>query len=136
MILARGPRLRPGRRPGDRGAATTELVLVVPLLMFLLLCIVQFALALHAQHIAQTAASRGLAAARAQDATSGAGHARAAATLHLLGGRLLNHPTVHVSRGGESVEAHVVGEVTVVVPGLHLRVAGHATGPVERWTVR
>ncbi|MFE6158804.1 TadE family protein [Streptomyces sp. NPDC056486] len=134
--MASGHWLRRGRRPGDRGAATTELVLVVPLLMFLLLCIVQFALALHAQHIAQTAASRALAAARAQDATSGAGNERASATLRLLGGRLLQHPTVHVSRGGEDVEAHVEGEVVAVVPGLHLRVAGHAAGPVERWTVR
>ncbi|MGW7074633.1 TadE/TadG family type IV pilus assembly protein [Streptomyces sp. NPDC054866] len=134
--MARRRRLRPRRRPKDRGAATTELVLVVPLLMFLLLCIVQFALALHAQHVAQTAASRGLAAARAQDATSQAGNARAAATLRLLGDRLLQHPTVNVSRGGESIEARVEGEVAAVVPGLHLRVAGHAAGPVERWTVR
>lgn len=104
--------------------------------MFLLLCIVQFALALHAQHIAQTAASRALAAARAQDATSGAGNARAAATLRLLGGRLLHDPTVNVSRGGQHAQAHVEGEVAAVVPGLHLRVAGHAAGPVERWTVR
>lgn len=135
MILASGQRRR-GRQLRDRGAATTELVLVVPLLMLLLLCIVQFALALHAQHIAQTAASRALAAARAQDASSGAGGARAAATLRLLGGRVLKHPTVNVSRGAEMVEAHVEGEVAVVVPGLHLRVAGHVAGPRERWTVR
>lgn len=129
-------RPREGTQPADRGAATTELVLVVPLLMLLLLCIVQFALAMHAQHIAQTAASRALAAARAQDATSAAGNARAAATLRLLGGRALNHPSVNVRRGTENVEAHVEGEVAVVVPGLRLRVAGHAAGPSERWTVR
>lgn len=136
MILASGQRRWRGRQLGDRGAATTELVLVVPLLMFLLLCVVQFALALHAQHIAQTAASRALAAARAQDATASAGNARAAATLRLLGGRVLKAPTVNVSRGTEMVEAHVEGEVAAVVPGLHLGVAGHVAGPRERWTVR
>jgi Flp pilus assembly protein TadG len=113
---------------------STELVLVVPLLMILLLFIVQFALALHAQHIAQTAASRALAAARAQDSTAAAGDARAAATLRLLGGRVLKHPTAKVSRGAANVVADVEGEVLVVVPGLHLRVAGHAVGPTERWT--
>ncbi|MEV5942785.1 TadE/TadG family type IV pilus assembly protein [Streptomyces sp. NPDC051994] len=118
----------------DRGAATAELVLVVPLLMVLLLCIVQFALAAHAQHIAQTAASRALAAARAQDGSAADGHARAVATLRLLGGRVLTQPTVNVARGATSVTAEVHGGVLMVVPGLHLRVAGHATGPSERWT--
>jgi Flp pilus assembly protein TadG len=113
---------------------STELVLVVPLLMILLLFIVQFALASHAQHIAQTAASRALAAARAQDSSAAAGDARAAATLRLLGGQVLKHPSVNVSRGAENVVAHVEGEVLVVVPGLHLRVAGNAAGPTERWT--
>ncbi|WP_329462058.1 TadE/TadG family type IV pilus assembly protein [Streptomyces sp. NBC_01431] len=122
------------RRWTDRGAATAELVLVVPLLMVLLLCIVQFALAAHAQHIAQTAASRALAAARAQDGSAAAGHARAAATLHLLGGRVLTQPTVNVARGARSVAVEVHGGVLMVVPGLHLSVAGHAAGPSERWT--
>ncbi|MER6386211.1 TadE/TadG family type IV pilus assembly protein [Streptomyces sp. NPDC001127] len=118
----------------DRGAATTELVLVVPLLMVLLLFIVQFALAEHAQHIAQTAASRALAAARAQDATAADGDARAATTLRLLGERVLTHPRVRVTRGAQSVAARVEGDVLMVVPGLHLRVTGHAAGPSERWT--
>jgi Flp pilus assembly protein TadG len=114
---------------------STEVVLTVPVLMVLLLLIVQFALALHAQHIAQTAASRALAAARAQDASSAAGNADAAATLRLLGGRVLRAPSVTVSRTADSVTAAVEGDVVVVVPGLHLRVTGHAAGPVERWSV-
>ncbi|GAA2467483.1 TadE/TadG family type IV pilus assembly protein [Streptomyces mauvecolor] len=121
-------------RADDRGAASTELVLAVPLLLVLLLLIVQFALAEHAQHIAQAAASRALATARAQDSTSQAGDARAAATLRLLGSRVLLNPAVQVSRGGEHVVVDVHGEVVALVPGLHLRVAGHAAGPVERWS--
>ncbi|MEN8652349.1 TadE/TadG family type IV pilus assembly protein [Streptomyces sp. 21So2-11] len=114
---------------------STEAVLTVPVLMVLLLLIVQFALAMHAQHIAQTAASRALAAARAQDASSATGNADAAATLRLVGGRVLHAPTVQVSRTAESVTAHVEGQVVVVVPGLRLRVSGHAAGPVEKWSV-
>ncbi|MCX5206896.1 pilus assembly protein [Streptomyces sp. NBC_00237] len=114
---------------------STEAVLAVPVLMVLLLLIVQFALALHAQHIAQTAASRALAAARAQDASSAAGKADAAKTLRLIGGRVLRAPSVKVSRSAQSVTAVVEGEVVAVVPGLRLRVSGHVAGPVERWSV-
>ncbi|MBC9718016.1 pilus assembly protein [Streptomyces sp. TRM66268-LWL] len=106
----------------------------MPLLAFLLLLIVQFALAAHAQHIAQTAASRALAAARAQDATAGQGSAEAADTLKLLGGKVLLAPTVHVRRGAQSVAVDVRGDVVAIVPGLDLRVSGHAAGPVEKWT--
>ncbi|MFF1736870.1 TadE/TadG family type IV pilus assembly protein [Streptomyces sp. NPDC058247] len=136
MTLVRRSYLPPTKRPADRGAASTELVLVVPLLMTLLLLIVQFALAMHAQHIAQTAASRALAAARAQDSTAAAGNARAVATLRLLGGAVLKHPTVKVSRSTESVVTHVEGEVVAVVPGLHLRVSGNAAGPTEKWAAQ
>ncbi|RVU28980.1 pilus assembly protein [Streptomyces antnestii] len=104
--------------------------------MTLLLFIVQFALALHAQHIAQTAASRALAAARAQDSTAAAGNTRAAATLRLLGGAVLKHPTVKISRGTEGLAVNVEGEVVEVVPGVHLRVAGNAAGPTEKWVVQ
>ncbi|MFD7169252.1 TadE/TadG family type IV pilus assembly protein [Streptomyces violascens] len=121
-------------RAADRGAASTELVLAVPLLLVLLLLIVQFALAEHAQHIAQAAASRALAAARAQGSTAQAGDARAAATLRLLGSRVLLNPAIQVSRGAEYVVVDVHGEVVGLVPGLRLRVAGHAAGPVERWS--
>jgi Flp pilus assembly protein TadG len=120
----------------DRGSATVETVLAVPLIMLLLLIIVQLALAVHAQHIAQTAASRGLAAARAQDATAAMGEARATTSLRVLGGRVLTNPIVHVSRGAKNVTVRVRGDVLMVVPGLHLTVTGHADGPRERWTGR
>jgi hypothetical protein len=46
----------PAKLRDDRGAATTQLVLVVPLVLLLTLLVVQFALAWHARHIAQYAA--------------------------------------------------------------------------------
>src|SRR4051794_21902947 len=57
------------RLRGDRGAVTVELVIATPLLLLMLLAIVQFALWSHATHIAQAAASQGLAAARVQNGT-------------------------------------------------------------------
>ncbi|RFU85202.1 pilus assembly protein [Streptomyces triticagri] len=102
--------------------------------MFLLLCVVQFAVAAHAQHIAQSAASRALATARAEDSSAAAGAARAETTLRLLAGRVLTAPAVQVDRSGEHAVAHVEGTVMTVVPGLDLKVSGHAAGPVEKWT--
>ena len=58
---------------GDRGSVSAELVIATPLLLLMLLAIVQFALWSHATHIAQAAASQGLAVARSQNGTAAAG---------------------------------------------------------------
>jgi Flp pilus assembly protein TadG len=57
----------------DRGSATVELALATSALLLILLSIVQFALWSHATHVAQAAASHGLAAARVQDGTAADG---------------------------------------------------------------
>src|SRR6266496_4198474 len=51
-------------RKDQRGASTVELVIATPVLLLLILLIAQFALYLHATHIAQAAASEALSAAR------------------------------------------------------------------------
>ncbi|WP_246143462.1 TadE/TadG family type IV pilus assembly protein [Actinacidiphila oryziradicis] len=111
-----------------------ETVITVPLLLLLLLLIVQFALAEHAQHIAQAAASRALADARAQGGSAGAGRSRAQHTLAALGSAVLLNPKVTVTRGAGSAAVQVSGDVQQVIPGLHLRVTGRAGGAVERWS--
>ncbi|WP_049575453.1 TadE/TadG family type IV pilus assembly protein [Streptomyces sp. SBT349] len=117
----------------DRGAASTQLVVLTPVLMLLLLLSVQFALAWHAQHIAQAAASRGLADARAADGTSGQGADTTRATLKATGGRVLRDPQVRADRTTTTASVDVQGSVLPVIPGLDLRVTGHAEGPVERF---
>lgn len=124
-----GPRFR-----DDRGGATTQLVVLVPTVLLLMLLIVQFALAWHAQHIAQYAAERGLAAARAKDATAAAGQAQARGSLGQLGSRVLTRPSVTVERGREQATVRVRGGVMPVVPGLRLHATGAASGAVERLT--
>ncbi len=125
-----------GRPTGDeeRGAVAAEMVVAVPLLLLLLLLIVQFALAWHAQHIAQTAASRGLTATRAQGSTAAAGRARAIATLVALGHSVLLDPHATVIRTERTATIEVHGQVEPVLPGFHLTVAAHDTGVVERWS--
>lgn len=118
----------------DRGAATTQLVLVVPAVLLMMLLIVQFALAWHAQHIAQYTAERALAAARVKNATAADGQAQARTSLAQLGGRVLATPSVTVRRTAAQATVTVRGAVMPVVPGLDLHASGVASGAVERLT--
>ncbi|MEU7488066.1 TadE/TadG family type IV pilus assembly protein [Streptomyces sp. NPDC042319] len=118
----------------DRGAATTQLVIIVPTLLLLALLVVQFAVAWHAQHIAQYVAERALATARVEDGNAADGRARAQHSLTALGGRVLTARSVTVSRTATQASVRVSGQTMAVVPGLRLRVSGTASGPVERFT--
>ncbi|GGM81148.1 hypothetical protein GCM10012275_59760 [Longimycelium tulufanense] len=117
----------------ERGSVTAELVLAAPALLLLLLLVAQFALWAHATHVAQTAASQALSAARVQDGSSGDGHARATAVLAQLGAGPLRDPHVAVTRGPEQSTVEISGHVTPVVPFLNLPVRARAVGPSERF---
>ncbi|MGH3832387.1 MAG: TadE/TadG family type IV pilus assembly protein [Pseudonocardiaceae bacterium] len=118
---------------GDRGSVSAELVIATPLLLVLLLVIVQFALWSHATHIAQAAASQGLAAARMQDATAAAGSAAARHVLEELGRGPLTNTRIDATRGTDAASIRVSGDASMVIPFLRLPVHAEATGPVERF---
>lgn len=126
---------RPGWRRvcgGDRGAVSAELVIATPLLMFLLLAVVQVALWSHATHLAQAAASHGLAAARAHLGSPAAGHTAAAGLLDQYGPSPLTNAHIEVTRGAETAAVRIHGHVLAVIPFLRLPVRAEAVGPVER----
>lgn len=121
---------RRGRSPrsgGQRGSASTELVLATPLLLLLLLGVVQFALWEHATHIAQAAAGQGLAAARVQGGSAAAGQQQVLQVLGQLGTGVLTTPAV----AGGRATVTVTGRAEAVLPFLHLPVTATATGPLE-----
>lgn len=118
---------------GDRGAVTADLVIAIPLLLLLPLAIVQFALWSHATHVAQVAASHGLAAARAQNGTAAAGTASAQRMLDQLARGPLTGPRVTSDRTATSATVRISGTATSVLPFLTLPVYAEATGPVERF---
>ncbi|MBI0299910.1 pilus assembly protein [Streptomyces sp. PRKS01-29] len=126
-----------GRREvhGDRGAVTTQLVVVVPTLLVLAVLVVQFALAWHAHHIAQYAAERALAAARVQHGSTAAGQTQAVRSLSQLGSHVLASPSVTVRRTSTQATVRVQGKVVPVLPGLRLTASGAASGAVERITL-
>ncbi len=117
----------------ERGGASAELVFAVPLLLMLLLLIAQFALWLHATHVAQAAASQALSATRVEGGTVAGGQAEADRILRQLASGPLHDPSTNVSRGPTEASVHVEGTVTAVVPFLTLTASGHASGPVERF---
>lgn len=140
----RPPRYRSGDWPrlhgrvrqalrGDRGAVSAELVIATPLLLLMLLAIVQFALWSHATHIAQAAASQGLAAARAQGGTAAAGSASAQQVLDQLARGPLTGSIVNADRTATSASVRISGTAASVVPFLSLPVHAETAGPVERF---
>lgn len=118
---------------GDRGSVSVELVIATPLLLMMLLAIVQFALWSHATHIAQAAASQGLAAARVHGATAAAGRAGAQRVLDELGREPLIDTSISASRTAESVSVAITGVASSVIPFLRLPVHAEALGPLERF---
>lgn len=116
----------------ERGAATVELVIAMPLILLLLLSIAQFTIYLHATHIAQAAAAQGLSAARVLDGTSTAGDTEASRVLDQLHGPL-QVPSIATHRGIDQVTVTVSGNVLRVVPFLTLNVHARSVGPVEKW---
>ncbi len=117
---------------GDRGAVSAELVIITPLILVMLLVIVQFALWSHATHIAQAAASQGLAAARAHHGTTAAGAARARQLLDQLARGPLTGARVSVERTATTATIRITGTAIAVVPFLTLPVRADVAGPVER----
>ncbi|MFM9442587.1 TadE/TadG family type IV pilus assembly protein [Streptomyces acidiscabies] len=123
----------PARARGDRGAVTTETVIVMPLLLTLVLLLAQTTVWWHAVHIAQTTASHALAATRADDGTPADGRNEAERVLGQLGHGPLRGVRITVTRTADHADVRVTGTATSVVPFLHLPVDTHASGPVERF---
>ncbi|MEU3642934.1 TadE/TadG family type IV pilus assembly protein [Lentzea sp. NPDC034063] len=121
-------------RLDQRGSGTAELAITAPLLFLLFLLIAQFALYMHAAHIAQTAAAQGLSSTRVLGGSAGAGTAAGELILEQLGNRTLRGATVSAQRSPTQASVQVRGKAVSVVPFLSLAVHAEAVGPVERFT--
>jgi Flp pilus assembly protein TadG len=132
----RGTCVRPALyrlRRDERGAGSVELVIATPVLLLLILLIAQFALYLHATHVAQAAASQALSAARVRDGSAAAGSAEAQRVLSQLGSGPLQGSSVNVQRGASQASVTITGTATSVLPFITLAVHAEAVGPVEQF---
>jgi Flp pilus assembly protein TadG len=122
-------------RPRDeRGSATVELAVAMPVVMLLLMLIVQAALYFHTRAVATTAAHKGLDAARVEEGA--ADDARTATETFLdRNASGLENQTVTVARSGDNAQVSVSGQVVSLVFGVDLfplRVTARA--PIEQVT--
>ena len=134
--LAAAPRRAQPGRTNEGGAVSVQLVIATPLLLLLLMLTVQFAVYLHATHIAEATAAQALAAARLEAGTAADGDIQAQAVLGQLGHDVLLEPHVSVTRRATQVRVEITGVAQTVVPPMRLPVRAVAEGPTEEWTTQ
>ncbi|MFP5375798.1 MAG: TadE/TadG family type IV pilus assembly protein [Acidimicrobiia bacterium] len=118
---------------GERGATATELAIVFPVLVAVILAVVQFGVWYHAAAVARAAASEGVRAMLVVDGTAADGRQRAQEFLDQLGRGVIEAPAVTTTRGDDSAVVEVRASAPELVPGLRLPVTARAETPVERF---
>ncbi|MDF1595118.1 MAG: pilus assembly protein [Acidimicrobiia bacterium] len=119
------------RRTGEEGLTSTELAVVMPVLIALVLVPFQIALWWHAHQVADGAAREAVDAAQVVTATDGDGIRAAEWFLDAAGN--LTDPQVTVTRTAETVTVEITGRAPRLIPGFDWSVAVRASGPVERF---
>lgn len=119
------------RAASEDGVAATQLAVVMPALLLLVMLAVQFGLWAHASQLADAAADAAVSAASVVDGTDDAGRVAAAGLLVQAGH--LNDVAVDVQRVDGVVMATVHGVAPQVVPGFRWSVSGRAAAVVEQF---
>ena len=119
------------RHQRERGSATTELVIVTPVLLLLIMMIIQFGIWYHASHVAQAAAQEGVRTVRVEAGTASAGKLRAERFVASAAPTLLVDVNVAATRTATTARVDVNATVRSIVPGLSLPVHAHAESTLE-----
>ncbi len=119
----------------ERGAASIQVVVLMPVLFLLLFVGMQAALIYHGRTVAIAAAQEGARAAAAQNASASAGQAAATAFVASAGGDgVLRGVQVTSARSATTATVAVTATTLSVVPGWTPGIAHSASAPVERPT--
>ena len=128
---------RPVRVRGERGSASLQLAVLLPVLFGVMFLGLQAALIYHARTVAIAAAAQGARTAAVEGGTPGDGAAAAADFVAQAGGNdVLENLTVTAGRSGgaATVTVTVTGTALTVLPGWHPQIRQSATLPAERIT--
>lgn len=117
----------------ERGDATVEAVLAVPVLLLLITLVIQFGLYYHAAHTAEAAAQEGARSSRVEGAIAADGKQRAEDFMVDAVPTLVYNVTVTATRDADVAHVEVRGKVRSIVPGVTLTVHAEAESPVERY---
>ena len=125
------PRARHGP-DDDRGSATVEVAVALPVVMLLLMLVVQAGVYFHTRAVATTAAHKGLDALRVEEGSTPAARAATEGFLD-RNAPALEGRTIHVDRTGERAEVTVSGDVVSLIFGVDLfPVSVTADAPIEQ----
>ena len=119
------------RDGADRGDATVEAVIIIPVIVVLTLLVVQFVLIWHGRHVAQAAAQTAARSAAAYQATPGTGQAAGDDYLAEVAPNLLPGRSVTVTRDAAGAMAIVSADVLTVIPFAAFHIQEQATAPLE-----
>jgi Flp pilus assembly protein TadG len=119
------------RRSREEGMTTTEVAILFPAVLFLLMLIVQYGLWWHGKQVADAAAAEAAAAARVPSGTEDAGTSAAEVFLSEAGN--LTDIIVTVDRGPDVVTVTVTGRAPQLVPGYAWAVTARSVVPVEQF---
>ena len=130
VVLGRWRRLR---HTADRGNASVEAVIIVPVIVVLTLLVVQFVMVWHGTHVAQAAAQTAARTAAAYRADPGTGQAAGDAYLTEVAPNLLPGRTVTMTSDAVTVTAVVHAQVLTILPFAAFDVLETASAPRERF---
>lgn len=128
--------LRPRRqRRDDSGVSSVELVLYMPLLMFVIFLAVQFALVWFGNQAASAVAREAARSARVHDGDVDRGQEAGRRYWENIGDGVLEDPTITVTRVGDRIRVTVTGHAQELIPGLAPTVTQTVEGPIEQFEV-
>jgi Flp pilus assembly protein TadG len=119
------------RRRREAGLTSTELAVVMPVLIALVLVSFQVGLWWHAKQVADAAAREGVDAAQVVAASKADGEVAAQRFLDVAGN--ITEPQVVVTRTTDTVTVVVTGRAPRLLPGFDWQVTARAVAPVERF---
>jgi Flp pilus assembly protein TadG len=131
VTVIRRPRLPSCDRDG--GYSVLEVAVVLPVVFFLLMVIVQWAIVWHARSVAAAAAQEGLRTTETYAATAAAGRADTDNYLAQVAPHALPDPRVTVTRTPTAATVHVQAQVMSLIPFGHFSVDEIVSGRVERF---
>ena len=118
-------------RRGEAGLTSTEVAVLMPVVIALVLVPFQVGLWWHAQQVADAAAREAVDAAQVEGATEADGLTAAHRFLDVAGN--IEQPVVTVTRSAELVTVEVTGRAPRLLPGFDWQVTARAQASVERF---
>ena len=115
----------------EDGVIASQLAILMPALLLLIMLAVQFGLWAHASQLARAAADEAAYTAALPDSTDTAGHVAASSLLAQAGH--LTDIGIDIGRTDDTVVATVTGTAPQVVPGLRWSVSATAAAAPERF---